>query len=304
MVRHWRRVAAQAESAAGRGRGPARPPRTSGAPPASARRSTRSARRMTVFVLVDRDDHQVHARRLARVHRDPDPRVPHDRREPVLPRRRARDRGRRPRRTSASKGDDAIVLVGPHAEAGAQGARLRHRRPARQRSMPCTSRSSDEETETPPEAVGRARRSRCRSIIIESPYRDIREPGRRSSSRSAARSTAPRSSRSTCRSTSSATGGSRSCTTAGPRRIAQPAHAHARRLDHPRAVAARLVRAHLRPPLAPAARAGAVRNSRRPARSSQSNAACGSARPDAEVMSGSPAPGGAHPQTRLLDCGS
>ena len=79
----------------------------------------------------DRDDHEVHPRRLPRVHHDPDPRDAHDRREPLLPRRRARDPGRR---------RDALRIRGrrrphpgqPAAEAGAQGPRLRPRGHARQ----------------------------------------------------------------------------------------------------------------------------------------------------------------------------
>ena len=52
----------------------------------------------------DRHHHEVHARRVPRVHHDPDPRDADDRREPLLPRRRARDRGRRRDRTSGRRG--------------------------------------------------------------------------------------------------------------------------------------------------------------------------------------------------------
>ena len=77
-----------------------------------------------------RDGHEVHPRRVDRVRDDADPLLPHDGREPVLPRRREGDRGRpdddlrrdrRPRDRAR----------GPHAEADAEGPRLRDRRPPR-----------------------------------------------------------------------------------------------------------------------------------------------------------------------------
>ena len=72
--------------------------------------STRSGATLTVFVLRDRHRHEVHPRRVAGLHRDPDPRDAHDRREPLLPRRRARDRGGR-HDALRSEGDVALILV-------------------------------------------------------------------------------------------------------------------------------------------------------------------------------------------------
>ena len=110
MIRHWRRRCVRSDALAEaepRRRAPRRAP--FGHRRASS--STPSARALTVLGARHRHDHEVHARRLARLHRDPDPGGPHDRREPLLPRRRARDPHGRRRSTTASTGDIALILV-------------------------------------------------------------------------------------------------------------------------------------------------------------------------------------------------
>ena len=78
----------------------------------------------------DRHHHQVHPRRLARVRDHADPLVPDARREPVLPGRREGDRGR-PAHHLRGQGRPRDRARRADAEAGAEGDRLRDRRPAR-----------------------------------------------------------------------------------------------------------------------------------------------------------------------------
>ena len=88
----------------------------------------------------DRDGDEVHPRCVARLHRHPDPRDAHGGREPLLPRRRARDRPRRrhPLRLVRRRGHDPRQ---PSAEAGHQGDRLRRWPPSTRRRSRCTCRS-------------------------------------------------------------------------------------------------------------------------------------------------------------------
>ena len=125
MVRHWIRMLRETTRVEAK-----RDPRGGG-----AAHRTQGTRHQLVRRDPDRagarhrHDHEVHARRVPRLHRDPDTRDPHDRREPLLPRRRARDPDRRAR---------ALRRVGRHrdhprqspAEARRQGHRLRPRRQA------------------------------------------------------------------------------------------------------------------------------------------------------------------------------
>ena len=162
----------------------------------------------------DRDHHEVHARRLPRVHRDPDPRDPHDRREPLLPRCRARDPASTTRRTSASEGDVALILVNrlqkPVVKAIDYALAAKH-----DKTLAVHVAVSDGGVRRPPAAVGRARDPDAAGHHrVAVPH--LREPRVAVHQAVPRRSTARRSSPSTCRSTSSATGGSRSCTTAAP----------------------------------------------------------------------------------------
>lgn len=83
---------------------------------------------LTFAVLVV--DHQVHPRRLARLPGHADPGLPDGRRVPLLPRRRERDRGR-PDHDLRRQRRPRDRARRPDEQADSEGARLRHRRAAR-----------------------------------------------------------------------------------------------------------------------------------------------------------------------------
>ena len=116
----------------------------------------------------------------------------------------------------------------PHAEARAQGARLRHRGPPRVlEAVHVAHRRGGHRRSS--SSSGRSMNIQVPLRIVDSPYRDI-QPCRDQVHQGAPRpSTAPRSSPSTCRSTSSATGGRRCCTTTRP---PHPPEADARARRH------------------------------------------------------------------------
>ena len=285
MVRHWRRslrelaaTAAGCRDAGVRGiRAPLGAHR--------ARRSTPLGARHDRLRAADRDDHEVHARRVPGVHRDPDPRDPHDRREPLLPRRRARDRDRRPRRTSARRATSRSSWSTACRSPSSRRSTTRSP-PSTTRRSPCTSPSSAEESDELQQQWAE-HSIPMPLVIIESPYRTFAQPRR------AVHQAVPREARLLGRHRLPAAVHRRplvGVAPAQPPRAAhrEPAHAHPRRLDHARAVAARLVRAHLRPPLPTAARAGALRPARRSAGASPPRPRSRPAGPPDKSVAGEP----------------
>ena len=242
MVRHWRRALRELRtprSTRGRRRhgrvdslstlrrtGPRRFPRgRPGSPPSPATiaRERRSAKiglvinsvgaAMTRLRAAHRHRHEVHARRLARVHRDPDPRDAHDRREPLLPRRRARDRvddtpTSAPRATSRSCSSNRLQK--PVLKAIDYALAAKH-----DKTIAVHVAVSDEESDGAPAAVGgardpgAARHHRVAVPLVRHPRRAVHQAVPREV-RLVGRDRLPAAVH------RRATGGSRCCTTAAP----------------------------------------------------------------------------------------